>query len=113
LASTLPVNYAAQLASQRPIEHPPTIVCFTNRRISLSYPQLGHPFAQARPYLFSNTLPPSVVGATIKVFDLIENDTTLIDKLAGKMSLFRFYGEQLDVHCGLRCHCSAAAQVCV
>ncbi|HRN98879.1 MAG TPA: glycine C-acetyltransferase, partial [Flavobacterium sp.] len=36
---------------------------------------------RSRPYLFSNSLAPSIVGASIKVFELLERDTTLRDKL--------------------------------
>lgn len=36
---------------------------------------------RSRPYLFSNSLAPNIVAATLKVFDLIENDTSLRDKV--------------------------------
>lgn len=36
---------------------------------------------RSRPYLFSNSLAPAIVGASIKVFDMLKNDTTLRDKL--------------------------------
>ena len=36
---------------------------------------------KSRPYLFSNTLAPSIVGASLKVFELIKNDSSLIKKL--------------------------------
>ena len=36
---------------------------------------------KSRPYLFSNTLAPSIVGASLKVFELIENDNSLIKNL--------------------------------
>src|SRR5690554_7400198 len=32
---------------------------------------------RSRPYLFSNSLAPAIVGASIKVFDLLEKDTSL------------------------------------
>jgi glycine C-acetyltransferase len=32
---------------------------------------------RSRPYLFSNSLAPAIVGASIKVFELLEKDTTL------------------------------------
>lgn len=44
---------------------------------------------RSRPYLFSNSLAPSIVGASIKVFDLLSNDTTLRDKLAWNTSYFK------------------------
>lgn len=44
---------------------------------------------RSRPYLFSNSLAPSIVGASIKVFELIENDTTLIDRLMENMDYFK------------------------
>ncbi|GAL67792.1 glycine C-acetyltransferase [Jejuia pallidilutea] len=43
----------------------------------------------SRPYLFSNTLAPAIVGATLKVFDIISNDTTLRDKLEENTTFFR------------------------
>ena len=36
---------------------------------------------RSRPYLFSNSLAPAIVGASIKVFQLLGNDTSLRDKL--------------------------------
>ena len=36
---------------------------------------------KARPYLFSNTLPPAVVGATSEVFDMLLSDSSLVDKV--------------------------------
>lgn len=44
---------------------------------------------RSRPYLFSNSLAPAIVGASIKVFDMIENDTTLRDKLEANTRYFR------------------------
>ncbi|HKQ56498.1 MAG TPA: glycine C-acetyltransferase [Candidatus Eisenbacteria bacterium] len=44
---------------------------------------------RSRPYLFSNTLPPAVVGASIAVFDLLSASTTLRDKLAANTKRFR------------------------
>jgi len=44
---------------------------------------------KSRPYLFSNTLPPAVVGASLKAFDMISNDTTLRDRLAKNTKHFR------------------------
>lgn len=44
---------------------------------------------KARPYLFSNTVPPAVVGATIKVMDLLTSSTDLRDKLENNTKKFR------------------------
>lgn len=44
---------------------------------------------RSRPYLFSNSLAPAIVGASLKVFDLIENDTTLRDQLEWNTNYFR------------------------
>lgn len=44
---------------------------------------------RSRPYLFSNSLAPAIVGASIKVFDMLKNDTTLRDKLAWNTSYFK------------------------
>ncbi|MEE9348827.1 MAG: glycine C-acetyltransferase [Flavobacteriaceae bacterium] len=44
---------------------------------------------KSRPYLFSNSLAPSIVGASLKVFEMIENDTSLRDKLEWNTNYFR------------------------
>jgi glycine C-acetyltransferase len=44
---------------------------------------------RSRPYLFSNSLAPAIVGATIKVFELLEKDTTLRDKLEWNTKYFK------------------------
>ena len=44
---------------------------------------------RSRPYLFSNSLAPAIVGASLKVFDLIENDTRLRDQLEENTNYFR------------------------
>jgi len=44
---------------------------------------------RSRPYLFSNTLPPSVVGAGIAVFDLLTQTTELRDRLEANTKRFR------------------------
>ena len=44
---------------------------------------------RSRPYLFSNSLAPALVGASIKVFDLLTNDTTLRDKLEWNTNYFK------------------------
>jgi glycine C-acetyltransferase len=44
---------------------------------------------RSRPYLFSNSLSPAIIGASLAVFDLIENDTTLRDRLMKNTAYFR------------------------
>jgi len=44
---------------------------------------------KSRPYLFSNTLAPAIVGATIKVIDLLSSSTDLRDKLERNTAYFR------------------------
>ena len=44
---------------------------------------------KSRPYLFSNTLAPSIVGASLKAIDLIENNNSIIEKLKNNTMLFR------------------------
>ena len=44
---------------------------------------------RSRPYLFSNSLAPAIVGASLKVFDLLSNDTSLRDKLEWNTNYFR------------------------
>ncbi len=44
---------------------------------------------RSRPYLFSNTVAPAVVGASIAVFDLLSETTELRDKLENNTKYFR------------------------
>lgn len=44
---------------------------------------------RSRPYLFSNTLAPSIAGASIKVLDLLSESTALRDKLEINTQFFR------------------------
>ena len=44
---------------------------------------------RSRPYLFSNTLAPSIVGASIAVFDMLTETTELRDKLDDNTMYFR------------------------
>jgi glycine C-acetyltransferase len=44
---------------------------------------------RSRPYLFSNTLAPSIVGASIAVMDLLSETTELRDKLEANTKYFR------------------------
>jgi glycine C-acetyltransferase len=44
---------------------------------------------RSRPYLFSNTLAPAIVGASLKVLDLLESSTALRDKLETNTQYFR------------------------
>jgi len=44
---------------------------------------------RSRPYLFSNSLAPAIVGASLKVFKMIDTDTSLRDKLEENTNYFR------------------------
>ena len=44
---------------------------------------------RSRPYLFSNSLAPAIVGASIKVFEMLQNDTTLRDTLEDNTNYFK------------------------
>lgn len=44
---------------------------------------------RSRPYLFSNSLAPAIVGASIKVFEMLDTDTTLRDKLEENTNYFK------------------------
>jgi glycine C-acetyltransferase len=44
---------------------------------------------RSRPYLFSNSLAPAIVGASIKVFDMLSNDSSLRDKLEWNTNFFK------------------------
>ena len=44
---------------------------------------------RSRPYLFSNSLAPAIVGASIKVFEMLSENTSLRDKLAENTAFFK------------------------
>jgi glycine C-acetyltransferase len=44
---------------------------------------------RSRPYLFSNSLAPAIVGASIKVFEMLSRDTILRDKLEWNTNYFK------------------------
>lgn len=44
---------------------------------------------RSRPYLFSNSLAPAIVGASIKVFEILKKDTSLRDKLEWNTNYFK------------------------
>jgi glycine C-acetyltransferase len=44
---------------------------------------------RSRPYLFSNTLAPSIAGATLRVLELLTDSTSLRDKLEANTKFFR------------------------
>ena len=44
---------------------------------------------RSRPYLFSTSLAPAIVGSSLKVFEMISNDTTLRDKLEWNTNYFK------------------------
>eukprot|EP00771_Trimastix_marina_P001636 gnl/Trimastix_PCT/272.p1 GENE.gnl/Trimastix_PCT/272~~gnl/Trimastix_PCT/272.p1 ORF type:complete len:413 (+),score=160.53 gnl/Trimastix_PCT/272:51-1241(+) len=44
---------------------------------------------RSRPYLFSNTLAPSIAGAALKVFEMLSSSTTLRDRLEENTNYFR------------------------
>lgn len=44
---------------------------------------------RSRPYLFSNTLAPAIVGASLKVLEILESSTELRDKLESNTRFFR------------------------
>ncbi|MEK6494530.1 glycine C-acetyltransferase [Myroides odoratimimus] len=44
---------------------------------------------RSRPYLFSNSLAPMIVGASIKVFEILKHDTSLRDKLEWNTNYFK------------------------
>lgn len=44
---------------------------------------------RSRPYLFSNSLSPAIVGASIKVFDILSSTTELRDKLESNTLYFK------------------------
>jgi len=44
---------------------------------------------RSRPYLFSNSLAPAIVGASLKVFEMLSANTSLRDKLAENTTYFK------------------------
>ena len=44
---------------------------------------------RSRPYLFSNSLAPGIVGAALKVFEMLEKDTHLRDRVMDNAAYFR------------------------
>jgi glycine C-acetyltransferase len=44
---------------------------------------------RSRPYLFSNTLAPAIVGGTLRALELIESDTSLKERLEANVKRFR------------------------
>ncbi len=50
---------------------------------------------KSRPYLFSNSLAPAIVGASIKVFDLLSETTSFRDKLEWNTNYFKAGMEKL------------------
>ncbi len=44
---------------------------------------------RSRPYLFSNSLAPAIVGASIKVFEMLKHDTSLRDRLKENTNYFK------------------------
>ena len=44
---------------------------------------------RSRPYLFSNSLAPAIVGASIRVFDMLKNDSSLRDKVKENTKYFK------------------------
>ena len=44
---------------------------------------------RSRPYLFSNSLSPAIVGASLKVFELLKKDTKLCDQLEWNTNYFK------------------------
>lgn len=52
---------------------------------------------RSRPYLFSNTLAPPIVAASLKVFEMLEKDTTFRDRLMENTRYFRSELEKLGL----------------
>ena len=59
---------------------------------------------RSRPYLFSNTLAPSIAAAALKAIDLVENDTRLRKTLEENSAYFREKMTALGFHLVPGCH---------
>ena len=44
---------------------------------------------RSRPYLFSNSLAPNIVGASLKVFEILKRDNSLVNKLKENTAYFK------------------------
>jgi glycine C-acetyltransferase len=44
---------------------------------------------KGRPYVYSNSSSPSVIGATIEIFNMLEENTDMIDSLRENTKLFK------------------------
>lgn len=52
---------------------------------------------RSRPYLFSNSLAPHIVGASIAVFDMLSETTELRDKLEWNVNYFKAGMKKLEL----------------
>ena len=59
---------------------------------------------RSRPYLFSNTVAPAIVGASLRVLDILEHDTSLRDALEANAQYFRAGLERLGFDLKPGCH---------
>jgi glycine C-acetyltransferase len=59
---------------------------------------------RSRPYLFSNTIAPPIVGASIKVFEMLESSTELADRVKDNTTYFRNAMSQTGFQIGGRDH---------
>ena len=59
---------------------------------------------RSRPYLFSNTLAPSIAGATLKVLELLRGSTELRDRLEANTKFFRAGLARLGLNVPLGAH---------
>jgi glycine C-acetyltransferase len=59
---------------------------------------------RSRPYLFSNSVAPAIVAATLKVLDLLESSTELRDRLEDNTDYFRNAMEQTGFDIGGKNH---------
>jgi len=55
---------------------------------------------RSRPYLFSNSLAPEIIGGALKVLDMIANDDTLLNKLQWNTQYFKKGMEELGFDIG-------------
>jgi glycine C-acetyltransferase len=50
---------------------------------------------KSRPYIFSNSLPPSIAVAAIEAFNILEQDRSLVEKLRNNTAYFRSHIQRL------------------
>uniref|UniRef100_G1RXW2 Glycine C-acetyltransferase n=1 Tax=Nomascus leucogenys TaxID=61853 RepID=G1RXW2_NOMLE len=87
LGPTGRMGYTFSLAPDQPL--PPPLPFFSGGYTTGPGPLVSLLRQRARPYLFSNSLPPAVVGCASKALDLLMESNTVVQSMAAKTQRFR------------------------